>query len=410
VDKNGKIMERPGARASARHWAFVVLCGFFCLLSAATSSAQSSTRWLLVYNTSASMRDRTQAVQAVTQDLLATAMHGTIRPGDTIGIWTYNTELHADEAPLQTWSPNAAPGITYNTLLFLRQHRYEKSAAFGEVLTNMLRVISISDVITVILISDGNDPISGTPFDARVAAFYKENAQKQKKARMPVVTVFRGERGAITTNTLALAPWPVDIPAVPLPRVVAQAAAPKPIPPPKPVPSLVIIGKKAETTFNPPADFPEHAGEPAPQPVAIPAASEPAPAAVKTEAPAEAKTETAAAAVKVETAKPAEAAPVAATTAPAAGETPKPVQTASTPTAAAPEAAQPSPPAAAPVASPIVIQAASVPEKNLLSVRNIAVVSVTFTLLVCGLLFLSARNARRATRSSLITRSLDRER
>jgi hypothetical protein len=53
--------------------------------------------------------------------------------------------------------------------------------------------------------------------------------------------------------------------------------------------------------------------------------------------------------------------------------------------------------------------AAGVPPKNLFSARNIAIVSVAFAVLVCGLLILGARHARNSSRASLITRSLDRE-
>ncbi len=366
------------------------------------------------------MRDRTQAVQAVTQDLLTTAMHGNLQTGDTIGIWTYNAALHAEEAPLQTWNQRTAPAIVYNTLQFLFQHPYEKTAAFGDVLTNMLRVVKISDVITVILISDGTDPIKGTPFDANINAFYKTNSAKQKKARMPVVTVFRGVGGLMTTNTVALGSWQVDIPTVPPARVVVQAPAPKPAPvaPAKPVASLVIIGKKAETTFNIPTDLPDHSGDLPDRPKTVPPQTETTSAAASTEtpaptpAPAQASTPTVEEKTNLAVTTPVAPAPVVITPTPppaAATESAKPVQTAQA-FAAAPESTQPATKAAAPVVSPAVVEAASVPERNLFSVRNIAVVSVTFTLLVCALLFLSARSARHASRVSLITRSLDRER
>src|SRR3569833_2766275 len=130
VDKNGKIMDRVRLSGSMRRGSFGLLLGLFFLLSAAHSFAQSSNRWLFVFNTSAAMRDRANGMQAVAQDLLTTAMHGTLRPGDTIGIRTYTSELHADEAPLQNWFPNTAPGIAYNTVLFLRKHRYKKSTVF----------------------------------------------------------------------------------------------------------------------------------------------------------------------------------------------------------------------------------------------------------------------------------------
>jgi hypothetical protein len=410
LDSKRKMMDDFRAFRAIRHSSFAIFLGFFCLFFAANSFAQSSNRWLFVFNTSASMRDRTNGMQAITRDLLTTAMHGTMRPGDTIGIWTYSDQLHADEAPLQTWAPNLTPAIAYNTVQFLRQHRYEKTAAFDDVLANMLRVIKISDVVTVILISDGSDSFQGTPFDAKIAAFYKTNSQAQKKAHMPIVTVFRGEKGTMTTNTFAVAPWPVEIPAVPPPPVVVQTVKkPEPVAPPKPVASLVIIGKKAETTFNPPSDLPEHVDQ-----VTLPSATEqqaPAPAKVEVQTPVpepapkvEEKPAPAVAPVVTApiTAPPADSAPVAVVEPP---KSIQPTEVQVTPAPIEPTAAK----AVAP-ATPQVIEAATVPETNLFSVRNIAIVSVTFTLLICALLFLTARNARRASRASLITSSLDRER
>jgi len=414
--RNGRFWQEYGRLYAIRHSSFVLFLGILCLLSPAKASAQSSNRWLFVFNTSAAMRDRTNGMQAVTKDLLDTAMHGTIRPGDTIGIWTYSSELHADEAPLQTWSPKTAPAISYETLLFLRQHRYEKTAAFADVMANLLRVIKISDVITVVLISDGSDPVQGTPFDERIASFYKANSSAQKKARMPVVTLFRGEKGVLTTNTLALAPWPVDIPAVPLPPVatpIAQKPATvEPAAPAKPVPSLVIIGKKAETMFNVPNDLPDHSGEPPAQPPTTPPPSETVPVVAKTETPVIATPETA---PKVEEKSKPAPVPVVAAAAPAA--TPTPTPAASEP----PKAVGPatSPAAKSEVQEPVTTKAAEMPRveavavppaQSLLSARNIAIISVAFTLLVCGFLILSARNARRASRSSLITQSLNQDR
>jgi hypothetical protein len=395
MDNNDRIMSHTGLFGAIRHSSFVILLGLVCLLFPAKSVAQSSNRWLFIYNTSATMRDRVRGTESLTYDLLTTAMHGNLRAGDTIGIWTFNNQLNADEAPLQEWSPAAAQSILKDTMEFIDKHPYEKSAVFGDVLANMLRVIKNSDVITVILVSDGTDPISGTPFDARLNTFYKTNYQAQKKAKMPVVTLFRGEKGVITTNTLAISQWPLEIPAVPPPPVVAKAVQ-KPAPAPKPVPSLVIIGKKAETTFNPPTESPEHAGEPAPIP-----SVEPTPVAAKPEVPPPAAPEPAPA-PKVEEKPIAPPVVVAPAPAPAVVETSKPTEPAATNepmvSASAP------PPVAASVQT-----AAVVSERNLFNVRNIAIVSVVFTLLVCTLLILAARNARNASRASLITRSLDRQ-
>jgi hypothetical protein len=105
-------------------------------------------------------------------------------------------------------------------------------------------------------------------------------------------------------------------------------------------------------------------------------------------------------------------APVVATTPtppPVTGEQPKSAEPVE-PQAKTPADWNQAPAAKTTVPAQAVETAVAVPPKDLFSVRNIAIVSVTFTLLVCALLLLSVRNARRATRASLITRSLDRER
>ena len=204
-------------------------------------------------------------MEAVTEDLLTTAVHGNIRAGDSIGIWTYDKELRSEEMGLQNWNPKQATSTAQNIMQFLQKHPYKSSSsgAFDDVMTNILRVVEMSDFITVILVSDGNDPVRGTPIDAQLTTFYKNNYQLEKKARMPIVTVIRGEKGEITTNTVSLAPWPIDIPLVPAP-IVAKVVAPKPAPTPPPapvVPSMIVIGKKAEFTTHVPTDLPDHSGD-----------------------------------------------------------------------------------------------------------------------------------------------------
>jgi len=401
--------------------ALFFLLGILCLLPAKLS-AQSSNRWLFIFNTSAEMRDRAKGLQDVTQDLLTTGMHGNMRPGDTIGIWTYDNELRASEAPLMTWSPDVSDSIAQHTLYFLSRHRYAKTAAFGDVLTNMQRVIKISDTITVILISDGSDAVTGTPFDARISAYYKTNFNQQRKEHLPIVTVFRGERGRITTNTLGLTRW-VDIPQVPppppAPKVVAQAP---PEAPPKPfVPSLVMIGRKTRSVTNT-ANLPDITQEPDTPPADIPVAATPPPQ--PTPAPA--------AVAAAETPKPAPAPAPVATVEPAPSPAPE-VHSVPAVVAEAPKSVEPAPAAPAPngdsptlvlarestnaaaapadssPAQPVVEAATNAPTTSLFSARNIAIVSVAFSVLMCVLLIIVARGARSATRASLITRSLERE-
>lgn len=388
----------------------------------ARSFAQSSNRWLLIFETTASMRHRTNGVLAETQDLLKSGMHGLIHTGDTIGLWTFNEQLYTGTAPLQMWSPQEFPKIFRHTMQFLTAQQYEKSARMQDMLTNMFNIVDSSPFITVILFTDGDDPIKGTPFDAQINEVYKASYKQQKKASMPVITILRGVSGDITTNTVNMAPWPVEIPPVPPPPAPArpkpQAAAPKPPPPPA-VPPLIYIGKPES------ASPPQSGGENNATPVAPSNNSESNSVAPRSEVPAPPGAESPVASAATPAVEPMASQPTAVAESPTGNQ----VSPAQRSVGAAPN--QPSEPVTAPAVSPSiaanepattpktsntqsaprasVATAASAPPEDLFSARNIAIASGAFAVIVCGLLVMSARRAR-ASQASLITRSLDRER
>jgi hypothetical protein len=237
-----------------------------CPLLAQTNTAKAplpSNRYLLVVETSRSMQRRSDAVVQTVQHLLKSGFGGQLRRGDTLGIWTYNESLHVGRFPLQKWSPERQQDVTLHTIAFLKGQKYEKQASIDKVLPSLSGVIKASPLITVILISSADETIRGTPFDARINAFYQEWHDEQQKARRPFVTVLRGQDGQLADFTVNAPPWPVQMPLLPqeaknadtvqnkLPE--AGRAAPPPTTPP-----LIISGKKAQ---------PEPAPVPKPEPL-----------------------------------------------------------------------------------------------------------------------------------------------
>jgi hypothetical protein len=215
-----------------------------------------SNRYLLVVETSRSMQRRADAVLQTVQDLLMSGLGGQLRRGDTLGVWTYNETLYAGRFPLQTWAPESQKDITQRTLAFLKVQKYEKQASFDKVLPALSAVIKASPRITVILISSADDKIHGTPFDDRINGFYQKWHDAQQKARMPFVTVLRGQEGRFADFTVNTPPWPVQMPlrppepqhADPIHNKLAQAARAVPTPT---APPLIISGKKAQPEAAP---------------------------------------------------------------------------------------------------------------------------------------------------------------
>ena len=100
-----------------------------CTLLAQTGTAKAprpSNRCLLVVETSRSMQRRSDGVIQAVQDMLKSGLAGQLRPGDTLGVWTFNESLYAGRFPLQTWSPEAQQGIALRTVAFLK-HKNMKS-------------------------------------------------------------------------------------------------------------------------------------------------------------------------------------------------------------------------------------------------------------------------------------------
>src|ERR1039458_3853602 len=211
---------RRGAGRLATH---PVLAGLLLLtaltsspLSAQTNTAQGASpakRWLLIVETSRSMQRRSEAVFQTVQDLLTSGMAGQLRSGDTLGVWTFGDALYAGRFALQIWSPEAQQDIASSTLTFLKGQKYGKQANFDKVLPALNQVIKDSRLLTVVLVSSGDQKMRGTLFDAQINEFWQKwhtPQQKarmpkfwqkwhtpQQKARMPFVTVLRAKAGKL---------------------------------------------------------------------------------------------------------------------------------------------------------------------------------------------------------------------
>jgi hypothetical protein len=185
-------------------------------------------RYLLVVDTSSPMRTKADALKAAVGGLLQSGMQGEIHNGDQLGVWTFNTDLHTGDFDLVIWKDAAREEIRDNVLEFLEKQRFRKSTDFSRVMPDLMDVVGDSKRITVILFSDGDEAITGTPFDAAIAAYFRENADGINDKRAPIVTVLRGYEGELIGYTMSYPPWPVEFPTFP------PEPEPEPDPPTKP--------------------------------------------------------------------------------------------------------------------------------------------------------------------------------
>jgi len=212
---------------------------------------RTPSRYLFVVETSSAVRRQSENIQGVVGQLLLSGLSGQLQTGDSIGVWTYNDKLHAN-FPLQTWSPAARKQIAAAVVDHLKKQKSENSSHLENVIPQLNRLVKESDKFTVLLISDGGDKVSGTPYDEEINTVFESGADDQRSTKMPFITVLRSIGGEYLGYRVNFAPWPVEFPTFPPEPVVVAKPAP---PPPKPrmLPPLIVINTNSSTAPNAPS-------------------------------------------------------------------------------------------------------------------------------------------------------------
>ena len=195
-------------------------------------TAPAGNRYLIIVETAKAMKPALRATRQCVQDMLASGLNGQLRAGDTLGLWTYNNNLHAGEFPMQVWNPAQTNEIAGRVDDFLKQQRCSDTAWNTDMLIALFQVIANSDNITVLIFSDGAQPLQGTPFDVVINQIYTKHRNELSAAKIPFVTVLQARGGKIVNGIVNPGRSPVNIPVLPpAPKRAPAKAKAKPAPP-----------------------------------------------------------------------------------------------------------------------------------------------------------------------------------
>lgn len=271
----------------------------------------SSNRFLIAFDISSPMHRQTAAVQKSVQNVLESNASGQLHFGDTIGVWSFDADVHAGFFPLQVWASGEEQEIALRIAEFLKQQPNGKRSRLNKLIVGMSDLINNSDILTIIIFSTGDSPMKGTPFDQEINDTYQTILKDMKRDRMPIVTVLQAKHGKLVKYTVNALPWPVVIPELPIalkvPKtapamatapatpiaktntVIAAAPAIPQTPAPAPAKTPVVVAAIPVVPQAPtpaPTQSPVAAvSAPAPMAVPAPAAATPAPVAVPTPTP-----------------------------------------------------------------------------------------------------------------------------
>jgi hypothetical protein len=237
----------------------VLLAGFFLIPEArAQPDGQRAVenRFLLIFDTSADMKKRVPAVQKTLDNLFLTSFIGQLQPRDSIGVWTFDKDLHTGQLPLANWVPEEAAAIAEDITSFLEKQHYANDTSFGSLQPLLNEVVTNSERLTVLIFFDGESAFSGTPYDDKINQILQQRQVEQKKARQPFVIVLRVQLGQYVGCTLDFPPTPLSFPdfpplppppAPPEPPVLTNQTPPKRVV----MQSIIMINTNSETTPPP---------------------------------------------------------------------------------------------------------------------------------------------------------------
>ena len=255
------------ARLRACRWLSVLILPFLLAAvpepngNAPAKPSHMENRFLFVIEASADMKSRADEVTRAVTGLLDSDLKGELRPGDTIGLWTYSSTLHPD-FPMQVWSVEKKGEIAESVGRYLRQIRYEKLGRLDKVWPALRQAVAKSERLTVMFIYDGDDTLRGTPFDKDINALQKKYRREFRAENLPVVTILSARDGQFFDYTINY-PGSISVPhtADPLPPpetnappvLVATPPPPAPTNPPSPPKPLRVI---EIVRSSPPANTP----------------------------------------------------------------------------------------------------------------------------------------------------------
>ena len=219
---------------------------FFLLATLAISAGQAQEspitgpppcRFLFLVESSKGMARISSGTAATVAGLVASGVSGLLRPGDAFALWHFNAEPFQFDFPNQVWQPDEAARRATEARIYLQNLRFDKPVRADLALREMFLAMRATDPLTVVLISNGESPMVGTPFDVEINKVYLRRGEELRKARLPFVTTLRCVNRQIENAAVTAGREEIVLPE-PAPEAASATAAANPSAAASPVPAM----------------------------------------------------------------------------------------------------------------------------------------------------------------------------
>lgn len=200
-------------------------------------------RFLFIIDTSAGMKPLEMPLRQTLFDLIYSGARGHMTNDDTYGVWLVG-EKNNTSFPMESWKEKFAVEIAAKAVSHTKDHGLKGQANLTLALADANRIVKNIGDLTVILISNGETPLLGTPFDDAINARFRELAPAMKAAKAPVNTALVAQDGKFVAWAANSPQFLLDVPYV--------TPKPKPAKVEPPVVAPVAVAKPAKAAAAPP--------------------------------------------------------------------------------------------------------------------------------------------------------------
>jgi hypothetical protein len=171
--------------------------------------------FVFIVDTSISMADRKAAVLSAMRDLCRSSFSGQIEDGDVIDVWTCETPTDPDAFSPILWFARRGGAISLHTSEYISEKRFHRGGRLAEPLAQLAPALTNTTGFLAVLLTDGEEPISGFSFDSDLNQEMAKVRREATKARKPIIVALSAVDGEWSDWKVKVGTEHPDLPRLP---------------------------------------------------------------------------------------------------------------------------------------------------------------------------------------------------
>jgi len=163
----------------------------------AVAQTNSNGQFIIALDTSFSMARKREAAFQMVRSLIESGFNHAIRPGESLQIWTFNDKVHRDGRPALKWREEEKQFLAQQAASLLQRQQFFRHTRMDRLIDELKQNMATSGFTAIYLISDAEERIQGTPFDAHINSVYEKYQREGKQQDKPLLTALYGENGQL---------------------------------------------------------------------------------------------------------------------------------------------------------------------------------------------------------------------